>query len=287
LTTIINGQYNETSERNRTQRNINKQDIIIRWVKNMLQAERRNYIVQYLNKNGKLIVEDIAKELETSPMTIRRDLKYLEDNNLITRTHGGAVSHNVLSDEIPYNQKTKEYIDEKKRIAEFAVTLIEEGFTVILDAGTTNMEIARLLTDFKKLKVITTDLMIAAFLSQHKGVEVYCTGGLIQGITGACSGAQAREFLQSIYADIAFMGVRSVDVDFGVTTPSIEKVEVKKQMMKSADKVVVVADHTKFGEKSFAKICSLDELDYIITDAGIDNELLEKIQNEGIQIKAV
>lgn len=253
----------------------------------MLQAERRNFIVQYLNRNGKLIVEDIAKELNTSPMTIRRDLKYLEDNNLITRTHGGAVSHNVLSDEIPYNQKTKEYVEEKKRIAEFSVSLIEEGFTVILDAGTTNMEIARLLTDFKKLKVITTDLMIAAFLSQYKGIEVYCTGGLIQGITGACSGFQAKEFLQNIYADIAFIGARSIDVDFGITTPTIEKVEVKKQMMKSADKIVVVADHTKFGEKSFAKICSLDELDYIVTDSEINKDLLEKIVSKGIQIKAV
>lgn len=253
----------------------------------MLQAERRNFIVQYLNRNGKLIVEDIAKELNTSPMTIRRDLKYLEDNDLITRTHGGAISHNVLSDETPYNQKTKEYIEEKKRIAEFAVTLIEEGSTVILDAGTTNMEIARLLTDFKRLKVITTDLMIASFLSQYKGVEVYCTGGLIQGITGACSGPQAKDFLQNVYADIAFMGSRSIDVDFGVTTPSMEKVEVKKQMMKSADKVILVADHTKFGKKSFAKICSLEEVDYIVTDIGIGNDLLVRIQNKGIQIKAI
>lgn len=253
----------------------------------MLQAERRNFIVQYLNRNGKLIVEDIAKELKTSPMTIRRDLKYLEDNNLITRTHGGAVSHNVLTDETPYNQKSKEYTNEKKRIAEFAVTLIEEGSTIILDAGTTNMELAKLLTNFKKLKVITTDLMIAAFLSQYKGIEVYCTGGLIQGITGACSGAHAREFLQNIYADIVFIGARSIDIDFGITTPSMEKVEVKKQMMKSADKTVVVADHTKFEKKSFAKICSLEELDYIVTDLGINNGLLEKIQDKGIQIKAV
>lgn len=253
----------------------------------MLQAERRNFIVQYLNRNGKLIVEDIAKELNTSPMTIRRDLKYLEDNNLITRTHGGAVSHNVLADETPYNQKTMEYIEEKKNIAEFAVTFVEEGSTIILDAGTTNMEIAKLLTDFRKLKVITTDLMIAAFLSQYKGIEVYCTGGLIQGITGACSGVHAREFLQNIYADIAFVGARSVDIDLGITTPSMEKVEVKKQMMKSAEKTIVVVDHTKFEKKSFAKICSLEELDYIITDSGINNDLLEKIQDKGIQIKAV
>ncbi|MDF2521108.1 MAG: transcriptional regulator, DeoR family [Clostridia bacterium] len=253
----------------------------------MLQAERRNFIVQYINRKGSLIVEDIAKELKTSPMTIRRDLKYLEDNNLITRTHGGAVSHSVLTDETPYNQKTKEYIDEKKRIAQFSITLIEDGHTVILDAGTTSMEIAKLLVDFKKLKVITTDLLIAAFLSQYKNIEVYCTGGIIQSMTGACSGTQAREFLQNVYADVAFLGASSIDADFGVTTPTIEKVEIKKQMIKSAETVILAADHTKFGKRSFAKICSLDELDYIITDLGINTNLLEKIQSNGIKIKAV
>lgn len=253
----------------------------------MLQAERRNLIVEYINTHGKLVVEDIAKELKTSPMTIRRDLKYLEDNNVITRTHGGAVLHNVLTDETPYKQKTKKYIEEKNRIAKFAVSLIEEGGTIILDAGTTNMEIAKLLKDFSKIKVITTDLMIAAYLSKFKQIEVYCTGGLVQGLTGACSGAKAREFLEGMYADIAFLGASSIDVEFGITTPTIEKVEVKQQIIKSAEKVVLVADHGKFGKKSFAKICSLEQIDYIVTDAALDKEILNRLQSRNIQIKAV
>lgn len=253
----------------------------------MLQAERRNFLVEYLNKHGKLVVEDIAKELNTSPMTIRRDLKYLEDNNLITRTHGGAVLHNVLTDETPYKQKSKRFVEEKARIAKFAVSLIEDGCTIILDAGTTNMEIAKQLKDFSKLKVITTDLMIAAYLSQYKHIEVYCTGGFVQGLTGACSGSKAREFLENMYADIAFLGAGSIDVQHGVTTPTIEKVEVKQQIIKSAEKVILVADSEKFGKKSFARICPLEQLDYIITDMGIDREIFEKIQQKNIAIKAV
>lgn len=253
----------------------------------MLQAERRNFIVKYLNTHGSLIVEDIAKELNTSPMTIRRDLKYLQDNNIITRTHGGAVSHNVLTDETPYKQKSKHFTEEKGRIALYATYFIEEGSSVILDAGTTNMEIAKLLKDFKKLKVITTDLMIAAYLSSFRHIEVYCTGGVIQALTGACSGAKAKEFLETMYADVAFLGASTIDVELGVTTPSIEKVEVKQQMIKSAAKAVLVADHGKFGKRSFAKICSLEQFDYIITDSGIDNEILVKIQDKGVQIKPV
>ncbi len=253
----------------------------------MLQAERHNFIVEYLNTHGKLVVEDIAKELNTSPMTIRRDLKYLEDNNIITRTHGGAVLHNVLTAETPYKQKTKTYMDEKSRIAAFACSLVEEGCTIILDAGTTNMEIAKLLKDLKNIKVITTDLMIAAYLSQFKHMEVYCTGGYIQGLTGACSGAKAREFLAGMYADIAFLGASSIDTELGITTPTIEKVEVKQQMIRSAEKVVLAADHSKFGKKSFAKICDLEELDYIVTDDGLDMEIQNKLRSKGIKFNVV
>lgn len=253
----------------------------------MLQAERHNFIVEYLNTHGKLVVEDIAKELETSTMTIRRDLKYLEDNHIITRTHGGAVLHNVLTTETPYKQKTKTYMEEKGRIAAFASSLVEEGYTIILDAGTTNMEIAKLLKDFKNIKVITTDLMIAAFLSQYKNVEVYCTGGYVQGLTGACSGAKAREFLAGMYADIAFLGASSIDVELGVTTPTIEKVEVKQQMIKSAEKIVLAADHSKFGKRSCAKICDIEALDYIVTDDGVGIEMLNKLKSKGIKFSAV
>jgi len=253
----------------------------------MLQAERRNLIVEHMNTYGKLVVEDIAKELNTSPMTIRRDLKYLEDNNIIKRTHGGAVLRNMLTDEMPYKQKCKKFVSEKSRIANFAVSLIYEGGTIILDAGTTNMEIAKRLKDLKKVKVITTDLMIAAYLSQYKHVEIYCTGGLIEGLTGACSGSKAREFLESIHADIAFLGASAIDVDLGLSSPSIEKVGVKQQMIKSAEKAILVADHGKFGKKSFAKICPLNQFDCIITDSGIDKEILDKIQHRGIQIAVV
>ena len=258
-----------------------------RKVNNMLQAERRNLIVEYMNSRGKLVVEDIAKELNTSPMTIRRDLKYLEDNNIIKRTHGGAVLHNILTDEMPYKQKSKKYVAEKSRIASFAVSLINEGMTVILDAGTTNMEIAKRLKDLNKVKVITTDLMIAAYLSQYKHIEIYCTGGLIEGLTGACSGSKAREFLEMIHADIAFLGASAIDVELGLSSPTIEKVEVKQQMIKSAEMVILVADHGKFGKKSFAKICGLNQFDYIITDSGIDKEILDEIQHKGIKIEIV
>ncbi|MCT4619149.1 MAG: DeoR/GlpR family DNA-binding transcription regulator [Marinisporobacter sp.] len=253
----------------------------------MLQAERRNYIIQYLKEHGKVVIEDLAKTLDISPMTIRRDLKYLEENNFITRTHGGAVLHDMLIEEVPYQQKTSEHMEEKQRIAEYASSLVKEGYSIILDAGTTNMEIAKRIKDIKNLKVITTDLMIALFLSKFQGIQVFCTGGSIQSATGACLGSDAKEFIEKICANIAFIGTSSVDINKGLTTPGLEKAKIKKQIIDSADKSILVADHWKFGKKSFAKICSLDQLDEIITDKGIHPHTLKQINDLGVSVKLV
>lgn len=253
----------------------------------MLQAERRNYIIQYLKENGKVVVEDLAKDLDISPMTIRRDLKFLEENNFITRTHGGAVLHDMLTEEVPYHEKSAEHMDEKQRIAEYASSLIKEGHTIILDAGTTNMEIAKRIKDKKNLKVITTDLMIAVFLSKFNSIQVYCTGGYIQSDTGSCVSLEAKEFLQKICADIAFIGTSSADVNKGLTTPNLEKATIKRQMIECAEEAILVCDHFKFGKKGFAKICLLEELDQIITDAGMDEHTLEKINDLGVLVNLV
>ncbi|WP_053955225.1 DeoR/GlpR family DNA-binding transcription regulator [Inediibacterium massiliense] len=253
----------------------------------MLQAERRNYIIKHLKEKGKVVVEDLASILDTSPMTIRRDLKYLEENNLITRTHGGAVLHDMLTEEVPYGQKTSEHTKEKKRIAQYAASLIKEGHTIILDAGTTNMEIAKKIKDIKNLKVITTDLVIALFLSKFSAIQVFCTGGFIQGSTGTCLGPNTKDFLEQVYADIAFLGTSSADVKEGLTTPTIEKARIKRQIIQSAEETILVTDHFKFGKKSFAKICSLESLSQIITDEGLDEKIVNKIKQLGVEVKLV
>ena len=254
---------------------------------NLLQAERRNYIIEILNRDGRVIIEDLAKILNVSDMTIRRDLQYLEDHKLITRTHGGAVLHNLLTEEIPYTKKAEQNIEQKYKIGTYASSLVEEGNVVILDAGTTNMEIAKGLIGIKNIKVITNDLIIAAFLSKYEGINVYCTGGIVQKDTGACLGVSAIEFLQNIHADIAFVGASCIDVKKGITTPSIEKAQWKKEVIKSAERAILVADSLKFGKVSFAKICQLDRFDLIITDSGIDEDTKEVLSKLDMDIKLV
>jgi DeoR/GlpR family transcriptional regulator of sugar metabolism len=253
----------------------------------MLQAERRKYILSLIEEKGSVIIEDLAKELKVSPMTIRRDLIYLEKNNFIVRTHGGAVPFNNLHQEVPYQNKVQSEIEEKKRIAEYASSLIKEGQTVILDAGTTTMEIAKKIMNLKDIVVVTTDLLAALYLSKSKNIQVYCTGGFIQNEIGTCIGTEAEKFLTGICADIAFIGASAVDLKSGVTSPTMEKAIIKKRMIEAADYTVLVADHTKFGKKNFAKICALEELDLIITDNQIDEILLKNIIRKEISIHVV
>ena len=245
----------------------------------MLPAERRNGIVEVLKTDGKILVEEIADKLGVSPMTIRRDLQQLEKEEVLTRTHGGAIMGGKLTQEIPYNQKKEENTKAKEKIAEQAITLVKDGFTIILDAGTTNMSIAQKLIKFSNLKVLTNDLLIAFYLSQQ-GIEVYCSGGKIQKSTGACIGSTAQNFFSEVYADIAFIGASAVDIKTGVSTPNLDKSELKKKMFAAGEKKILVADSSKFGKKSFAKVMDLKDLDLIITDSSLSHEIIEKITSQ-------
>lgn len=253
----------------------------------MLQAERRNYIIEVLNRDGRVVIENLAKELNVSEMTIRRDLQVLQEHKLITRTHGGAVIHDLLAEEIPYSKKAEQNMDEKRRIGMYASSLVEEGDVIILDAGTTNMEIAKGIIGIRNLKVITNDLMIAAFLSKYESIEVYCTGGIVQKDTAACLGNHAIELLRNINADIAFLGASSVDIEKGLTTPTVEKAELKKQLTKSAKKIILAADSLKFGKVAFVNICPLTRFDLIITGNSIDKEIEQGIRDLEIELELV
>lgn len=254
---------------------------------NMLQIERRQMIIQYLEEHEAVTVEELAKLFNVAPMTIRRDLQFLEDKNIAARTFGGAVLKSRLIDEVPYENKSLANIEKKKKIADYAASLIRNGDTVILDAGTTNMEIARLLVNYKNLKIITTDLNIATFVSASTDFEILFPGGKVQNSTGSCYGSSTVDFLKNINADISFIGSSSVDIQHGITTPSMEKADVKRQMIKCSDKSILVADSSKFGKKSLIKVCNLNDFHGIITDSNLDELTADKIKSKKIKIKLV
>lgn len=237
----------------------------------MSAIERKEQIVQMLEMKGKIEITDLAEELSVTPMTIRRDLDALEKQKKLIRTHGGAVLPQMLIQEQTFASKLTLAADKKKMVAQEALSLIEEDMTIMLDSGTTNFEIAKLLKQKKHLTVVTNDITIAVELmnSQH---EMIVLGGRLQNGVGALYGPLAEHTLSELHVDAFFLGANAIHPIHGVTTPSLEKAALKKAMIHAANNVYLVVDSTKFDQKSFSKVCDLQSMTKVITDGYISDE---------------
>lgn len=253
----------------------------------MFQVERQEEIVRILGEKPSVTVEELAKRLDVTPMTIRRDLKYLESVQIVSRTFGGAVLKTKLTMELPHKDKLMQNKEEKERIAIAAAELVKDGQTIILDAGTTTMEIAKQLIKKQNLTIITNDVLIAAYLVLSSDFAVYCSGDRVQNVTGACMGSRAIQFFKQIYADIAFIGASSLDVELGMSAPNFEKAKLKKEMIHSAERAILVADKSKFNKRSINKICSLEEFSLIICDNELDKNVIERLHEKKVKLQLV
>lgn len=245
----------------------------------LLIKERRNFIISQLKENGKVTVHELAEELAVSEMTIRRDLKKLEAKGAAVRSHGGAVYPDVLNKEISYQSKQTKNIEEKNKIGHQALKYIAEGKSIFIDAGTTCFALARKINLFKDLTVITNDIKIAHELYLNPNINLFCTGGLVQPAVGAMLGEHAEKFIESLNIDLAFLGTSSIDNELYLSTPTREKAALKRKIIKSANKAILLSDHSKFNQKSLHKICQINEFDLFITDQEISKAELAKINN--------
>ena len=234
----------------------------------MQPNERRDVILEQLKKHKKIDIEALAAELNVSAMTIRRDLTYLEEKEQIIRTLGGAVLNKPLVMESSFQTKEGKYAAEKKRIAEKAAELVKENYTILLDSGTTTLEIAKLLKSKSNLTVVTNDIKIAAELMDSE-VKLILTGGEVQNNIGALFGPLTEQTLRNLHVDLCFLGAHAVHLHVGDTVPTFEKASIKKLMIQSAQATWLVADSSKLDQKSLVKVCDLKELSGIISDSGI------------------
>lgn len=248
----------------------------------MKKEQRFNKIVDYLKDRKLATVEELVPHVNVSPATIRRDLVELDSQGVVRRTHGGVTLNNFVATQLSFQEKNELFKSEKIRICKEAAKLIEGGNTIILDAGTTTMEIAKNITHLP-LRVITPDLRIALFLSQFKQIEVTVFGGKIDSSSQSCIGEHARRLLQSIITDLAFISCNFWNVEHGVTAPTEHKSTLKIDMMKSAKKSVLVADSSKYGNSSLYKIAELEQFEEIFTDCNISPQnkgLLQSIKSK-------
>ena len=254
---------------------------------NLLNEERRRAILDILQREGRVLVADLAHKFATSQVTIRKDLEVLRVHGQIHRTHGGALPAREGALEDPtLRQKQKLHRQEKLRIAAAAASLVSEGQVVILDSGTTTTEIARALRHFKNLTIVTNAVNIAAELASSS-VEVILTGGSVRKNSFSLVGPIAEETLRRLNADILFLGVDGFDVRYGLSTPNLLEAKVNRVMVEVARRTVATCDSSKFGRRSLALIISPSALHQVITDHAIAKSDLRALKKAGIEVTLV
>jgi glucitol operon repressor len=249
----------------------------------VFQEERLQTIAEKLEREGRIVTKDLVDELNTTPVTLRKDLLLLEKRGLLKRTHGGAVKVNRLYPGQALNEKEKINLEEKIRIVRKAATFVAEGDTIILDSGSTTSLLAKELRNFKRLVVITNALNIASDLSDTS-VEVIVVGGNLLKMAATMVGPLADDTLRKVSADKLFMGVDGVDMNIGLTTPDINEAKTSRVMMESAGEVFLLVDASKFGRRSLGVISPLSGIDKLITTKHLSEEEFQQLSKNEIDI---
>jgi len=250
-------------------------------------AERHQFILNRIQKDQYINVVELCKELKVSSVTIRKDLKLLEEKNLLFRTHGGATVNNPYTVDRPVNEKEKIQSTEKNKIGAAAAKLLKENDSIVVASGTTLLYFARNIPSGLNLTVVTSALNIALELMSEPAVEVIQLGGLLRKSSSSVMGAYAEQVLQDFYFNTLFLGVDGIDLDYGLTTTNAMEAHLNKKMINVAQKTVVLADSTKFGKRGFGKICGLEDIDHIITDKGISQQIINHLESLGVTVTIV
>jgi DeoR family transcriptional regulator of aga operon len=250
-------------------------------------TERHQLILKKLHEEGDLNVINLYKELKVSRVTIRKDLKLLEEKELLFRTHGGATLRNPYTIDRPVNEKEKMQSAEKSKIGVVAAQLIDDDDSIIIASGTTVLALAKKIQNKKNLTVITASLNVSLELLHRSDIEVIQLGGFLRKTSSSVTGPYAQSILTDFSCTKLFLGVDGIDLEFGLTTTNVMEAHLNRQMIEASQKVIVLSDSTKFGKRGFGKICGLDKVDRIITDSGISEHFVKQLQNLGIEVTVV
>ncbi len=253
----------------------------------MYAPERHRQILETARSLGRVEVAGLARDLAVTPETVRRDLTALERRGVLRRVHGGAIPVERFGNEPDVADRESHQADQKDRIARAALEELPDGGSIILDAGTTTVRLAQLLPTDRELTVVTHSIPVAALLTARPNISLHLLGGIVRPRTLAAVGDWTKAQIAEVFVDVAFMGINAMSVERGLTTPDIAEATIKLALINSARRVVVLADHTKFGREDFARVAPLSVVDTVITDVGLDAEFAEDIENAGPQVVIV
>lgn len=252
--------------------------------------ERHDLIIKELDTKGQVSVTELSTMLNVSEVTIRKDLTMLEQGNRLYRAHGKAIKMSPYINDRDVNVKFSQYPAEKTAIGKKAVSLIEANDSIIIASGTTVEYFAReVYTDesLGRLTVITSALNVASILAKNRNFEVVQLGGIVRGTALSAVGSDAEHMLENFNSSKLFIGVDGIDIEYGLSTTNLLEANLNRVMIRSAQKTIVLCDSSKFGRRGFSRICEIDDVDQIITDAGIPPHTLEALQQRGIEVTIV
>lgn len=257
----------------------------------MLQLERQKLILSYLEKNRKATTNELSDMLGVSATTIRTDLNQMDKENLLTKTHGGALyrdretnANDLTSKAYVFNERALENREEKEMIAKEAAKLVQDHMCIFLDASSTSYTLGLRLTGFTELTVITNGIDLALAMKDIPGVTVIMTGGIVTSTSSSIEGLLGADLLKKLHTDIAFVSARGFSMENGLTDFSIYEADLKRLCVNSSSKTIALIDHTKFDTNSISSYASIDDINLVITDSGLSKSLCESYEKAGVNL---
>jgi DeoR/GlpR family transcriptional regulator of sugar metabolism len=237
-----------------------------------------------LQEHGEVQVSSLASELDCSEMTIRRDLESLERIGGLRRVHGGALSLHLSAEEAPFEIRALENVEAKTAIALAAVDLLDEGETVILDGGSTTMEVARSMRE-RRLTVMALALRPVLELDDCQGITLLLPGGEVRTKELSLVGGLSEHVFTQLRFDTFVMGICGIDVVAGVTTHLLAEAQVKRAAARAARRVIAVADASKIGRVAFGHVCDITDIDILVTDMSADDRVVHELTAAGVDVR--
>ncbi|WP_426575919.1 DeoR/GlpR family DNA-binding transcription regulator [Xenorhabdus stockiae] len=253
----------------------------------MIPPERRDYIYRHLHEHRTVAISTLVELLNVSHMTVRRDIRILEEEGKVINIAGSIQLNDALRQELPWNEKVFIYHHHKKIIGKYAASLVEDGQVVYLDAGTTTFEIAQVLAERFNLTIVTNDFSISQYLMKKPQLNLFHTGGQVDKRNYSSVGNSAAMVLRTLNVDIAFISTSSWDIKHGISTPYEEKVLVKQAALDIARRKVLISDSSKYGKYGMFHVCPLSGLNDIVCDAKLPILVQNQLQELDLELHVV
>ncbi|WP_404455055.1 DeoR/GlpR family DNA-binding transcription regulator [Oceanobacillus kapialis] len=251
----------------------------------MFVSERRSIIMKLLKEKRRITVKELASEIGVSEATLRIDLNYLEQDNLLTRTHGGAVLNDYREEDTSFSVRSKRNIDEKMKIAEMAFETIEHKQCILLDGSSTVLELARYIKKQSlKLTVVTSGIQTALELKENPNITVILIGGVATQGSSAIEGTLGIDVLDNVNIDTMYTSANGLSISNGLSDFNLYEVFLKNEMIKRANKVVALIDSSKIGATSSAVFAKVNEVDTLITDQPLNEDFTVELEQKGVKI---